>query len=76
MKHSEFWEVMERVFPNGRARSVAADLVLPDLESMTPNEALAAGIAPIAVWRAIIAVEGLPPSYEYLHRVSAKDAGF
>lgn len=73
MKHSEFWEVMERVFPEGRARSVAEDLVLPDLGSMTPNEALERGVDPLAVWKEIVAVEGLPERYEYLHRINPKE---
>ncbi|MCI6574229.1 MAG: DUF3046 domain-containing protein [Actinomycetaceae bacterium] len=74
MKHSEFWDVMERVFPKGRARSVAQDLVLPQLNSLTPSEALEQGIAPQTVWNSIVAVEGLPQHYEYLHRVNPKDA--
>ncbi|MDD7464968.1 MAG: DUF3046 domain-containing protein [Actinomycetaceae bacterium] len=74
MKHSEFWDVMERVFPQGRARSVAQDLALPQLGSLTPNEALEQGIAPQTVWNSIVAVEGLPQQYEYLHRVNPKDA--
>ncbi|MCI5826327.1 MAG: DUF3046 domain-containing protein [Arcanobacterium sp.] len=73
MKHSEFWDVMERVFPEGRARSVAEDLALPDLGSMTPNEALERGVAPLVIWKAIVAVEGLPERYEYLHRINPKE---
>lgn len=61
---------MERVFPDGRARSLASDLVLPDLGSVTPEAALAAGAAPMRVWKAIISLLGLPESYEYLHRVN------
>ena len=69
MKHTEFWNVMERVFPGGRARSVAQDLALLGLGSMTADEALAAGVAPQDVWREIVAVENLPQRYEYLHRI-------
>lgn len=70
MTHSEFWKVMERVFPDGRARSLAQDIALVDLGSLTVNEALAAGVAPIDVWKAIVELMGLPQNYEYLHRVN------
>lgn len=72
MTHSEFWAVMERVFPHGRARSLAHDVVLVDLGSVTANEALAAGAAPLDVWKAIINLMDLPESYEYLHRVNER----
>ena len=73
MTHSEFWCVMERVFPEGRARSLAQDLVLPELGLLTPNEALACAIEPIIIWQEIVKEMSLPSSYQYLHRVSLRD---
>ena len=72
MTHSEFWSVMERVFPEGRARSLAQDLVLPELGLLTPNEALACAIEPIIIWQEIVKEMSLPSSYQYLHRVSLR----
>lgn len=70
MTHTEFWAVMELVFPDGRARSLAQDEVLPDLGSLTADEALSAGIDPLQVWKSIIALMELPAHYEYLHRMN------
>lgn len=64
---------MERVFPEGRARSLAQDLVLPELGLLTPNEALACAIEPIIIWQEIVKEMSLPSSYQYLHRVSLRD---
>lgn len=68
MTHTEFWEVLRQVFPNGRAESVAKDLVLPQLGSISCEDALKAGFKPLKVWKALIEQLGLPAEYEYLHR--------
>ena len=73
MTHSEFWSVMERVFPEGRARSLAQDLALPELELMTPNDALARGIEPVIIWQEIVKEMNLPPNYRYAHRFNSRD---
>jgi hypothetical protein len=43
------------------ARSWASMYVLADLGGRTVDEALAAGVAPKEVWRAVWAALGLPP---------------
>lgn len=68
MTHTEFWKVLRQVFPDGRAESIAQDLVLPQLGSLSCVEALKAGYQPIVVWKALIDLLGLPEKYEYLHR--------
>ncbi|XCB30361.1 DUF3046 domain-containing protein [Arcanobacterium hippocoleae] len=68
MTHTEFWDVLRRVFPDGQAESIAKDFVLPQVGSRTCEEALAAGVKPLDVWKALIGEMGLPASYEYLHR--------
>ncbi|MFC5369899.1 DUF3046 domain-containing protein [Arcanobacterium bovis] len=73
MKHTEFWAVLDRAFPDGRGRALAQDLVLVDLGNLTAQEALTAGVAPIEIWKAIVAAMDLPQSHVYLHRVDPKD---
>lgn len=68
MTHTEFWEVLRHVFPDGRAESIAKDFVLPQLGSISCEDALKAGYKPIEVWKALIEQLGLPVEYEYLHR--------
>lgn len=74
MTHTEFWNVLRRVFPNGRAESVAKDIALPQFHSFSAEEALAAGYPPITVWKAIIEEMNLPLSYEFLHRINPNDS--
>ncbi|MDR6939028.1 DUF3046 domain-containing protein [Arcanobacterium hippocoleae] len=73
MTYTEFWDVLKRVFPDGRAQSVASDLVLPQLSSLTCAEALKNGYQPIEVWRALIVELDLPAEYEYLHRINPRE---
>lgn len=68
MTHTEFWDVLRSVFPGGRAESVARDLVLPQLQSLTCEEALAAGMKPIEIWKAVVEEMSLPVDYIFLHR--------
>lgn len=67
MKHSEFWEVLERTFPDGRGRALARDLVIPELGSRMAEEALR-DVEPQAVWHALRVAMDLPDSTEFLHR--------
>lgn len=67
MKHSEFWAVMEAAF-GARATSVAADLVLGDLDRRTADQALADGVPPREVWEAICDAQDLPDDKRWHHR--------
>ena len=49
VKHSEFWGAVEAVFGSAYGRSLAQDLVLPELK-VTCVQALANGVAPERVW--------------------------
>ena len=60
MKHTEFWARMEAALGPAYARSWASMFVLTDLDGRTVDEALAAGVPPQQVWRAVWAVLGLP----------------
>lgn len=73
MRHTEFWDVLDRAFPNGRGRALAKDLALPELNSRTAEEALDQGEKPQTVWRAIRISMDLPERFEYLHKISPKD---
>ncbi len=72
MKHTEFWDVVGRVFPAEQAQSLVQDLVLVEFNA-TAQEALNAGVPPLLVWKAIIRLMDLPEKYEYLHRVNPAD---
>lgn len=73
MTHTEFWDVVDRAFPHGLGRSLVQDLVLPELSSRTAAQALAQNEDPQAVWHALRVAMDLSESYEFLHRVTAKD---
>lgn len=60
MRHTEFWDRMEAALGPAYARSWASMQVLGELGGRTVDEALAAGIAPKQVWRAVWAVLELP----------------
>ncbi|MFP7695958.1 DUF3046 domain-containing protein [Trueperella sp. LYQ143] len=68
MKHSEFWDVVDRAFEHGLGRSLAHDLILAELDSRTAEEALTAGVEPQLVWHYLRTAMELPDSYEFLHR--------
>lgn len=74
MKHSEFADVVARTFPGAQGDALLQDLVLPELDSQTALQALAAGLEPQIVWNAIVKEMDLPPRYEYLHRIDPRDA--
>lgn len=60
MRHTEFWTRMDEALGTAYARSWASMFVLTDLDGRTVEEALAAGVPPKQVWRAVWAVLGLP----------------
>jgi hypothetical protein len=60
MKHTEFWTRMEGALGPEYARSWAAMFVITDLGGRTVDEALAAGVPPKEVWRAVWATLELP----------------
>ena len=53
MRHTEFWARMEEALGAGYARSWAQLQVLAELGGRTVDEALAAGVPPKNVWRAV-----------------------
>ena len=62
MRHTEFWERMERALGPSYARIWAGQHVLGSLEERTVVESLDAGEPPKAVWRAVWAELDLPAS--------------
>lgn len=60
MRHTEFWDRMEAALGTAYARSWASMQVIGELGGRTVDEALAAGVAPKQVWRAVWAVLELP----------------
>ena len=60
MKHTEFWSRMEDALGPAYARSWASLYVLSELGGRTVDQALADGVAPKEVWRAVWAALGLP----------------
>jgi hypothetical protein len=61
MRHSELWERLDRHLGRGYARVWADTQVLRELGGRTAGEALAAGVEPKIVWRAVHAALELPP---------------
>lgn len=62
MRHTEFWDRMDRVLGAGYARYWADQQVLTALGSRSPAQALAEGVPPKQVWRAVWATLELPDS--------------
>lgn len=60
MKHTEFWSRLEEALGPAYARSWASMYVLADLGGRTVDEALAAGVPPKEVWRAVWSALELP----------------
>jgi len=58
---TEFWRRMEQRFGPVYARSVAADYRLP-LVGSTVDQALAAGVEPKDIWKAVCAEFEMPAS--------------
>jgi hypothetical protein len=57
---TDFWERLEAVLGPAYARSWAHDHVLSSLGGRTVDEAIAAGIDTVDVWRAVHAALELP----------------
>jgi hypothetical protein len=60
VKHTEFWSRMEDALGDAYAHSWASMYVLAELGGRTVDEALAAGVPPKEVWRAVWAALELP----------------
>ena len=60
MRHTELWTRLDEALGTAYARSWASMFVLTDLGGRTVDEALADGVPPKQVWRAVWAVLGLP----------------
>lgn len=62
MRHTEFWERMDRALGPASARSWASLTVLSGLGGRTAQEALDAGVPPKEVWRVVWGFLELPAS--------------
>ena len=60
MRHTEFWARMEEALGASYARHWSGYYVIRDLDGRTADEALAAGVPPKEVWRAVWAALELP----------------
>jgi hypothetical protein len=60
VRHTEFWSRLDHALGPAYARSWASLHVLADLGGRTVDEALAAGVPPKEVWRAVWAALDLP----------------
>jgi Protein of unknown function (DUF3046) len=60
---TDFWARLEHVFGPGYATSVAHDQVIAQLGGRTIEQALAAGVETVVVWRAVVAAypDRVPP---------------
>ena len=61
MRHTEFWDRMNAALGPAYARSWANQFVIEQLGGRTASEALAAGMSPKEVWRAVWSALELPP---------------
>jgi hypothetical protein len=61
MRLTDFWERLEAALGPAYARSWAHDHVISALGGRTVDEAIAAGIETVDVWRAVHAALELPP---------------
>ena len=52
MRISEFWYRLNQVYPN--AETMAQDVSITELGSMTVNEALATGFEPDEIWKILV----------------------
>ncbi len=60
MRLTAFWEKMRAQFGDAYAASVAKDYVLSGLGGKTVDQALAEGIEPKTVWRAVCEAFEIP----------------
>jgi hypothetical protein len=57
---TEFWELMREQFGDSYAESVARDFVLAGVDGRTVAQALADGVEPKTVWRAVCEAFDVP----------------
>ncbi len=62
MRHTELWARLNQTLGQAYAGSWASQYVIADLGGRTVEEALAAGVPPKDVWRAVWSALDLPPS--------------
>ncbi|MFD0704908.1 DUF3046 domain-containing protein [Alloscardovia venturai] len=62
MREREFWQLLEEVFGRSYGRSIASDLALDKLGSITANEAIARGEEPRIVWNVLCDQMDIPDS--------------
>ena len=60
MRLTVFWQKMRGQFGDTYAASVAKDYVLADLGGRTADQALAAGVEPKTIWRAVCEAFEIP----------------
>ena len=60
MRLTVFWQKMRGQFGDTYAASVAKDHVLTDLGGRTVDQALAAGVEPKEIWRAVCEAFEIP----------------
>ncbi len=60
MRHTEFWQRLDLALGPGYSRSWATLHVMAELGGRTAEQALAAGVPPKEVWRAVWATLELP----------------
>ena len=60
MRLTVFWQKMRGQFGDTYAASVAKDYVLTDLGGRTVDQALAAGVEPKEIWRAVCQAFEIP----------------
>ena len=62
MRHTEFWARLEHALGSAYAHTWARTQVMASLGGRTPEEALASGIEPKQVWKAVHEALRLPAS--------------
>lgn len=62
MRITDFWSRMEAHFGTAYAHSWAKDFALSELGGRTCDEAIAAGVETVDIWRAVWSHERLPLS--------------
>ena len=62
MRHTEFWERMNAALGESYAPVWARQQVMASLDGRTVDQALAEGVSPKVVWRAVVDRLDLPAS--------------
>ncbi|CAB4859621.1 unannotated protein [freshwater metagenome] len=62
MRLTEFWERMDEHLGATYATSFASDHVITELDGLTVEQALEAGVETKQVWRAVVSAANLPES--------------